>query len=129
LRQLRELAKGFAARQTDRKKVEREMRLLSQPICRYATDGGDVIDGGVFAFVVGTDPEVVLLIEARKADGVVTWQFGLARMASIAVRVAYRGNEVWSVPTLPWPDGLRIRTEPYILFQFGTVGAVSPQRR
>ena len=33
------------------------MRLLAQPIYRYENTKGDLIDGALFAFVLGTDPE------------------------------------------------------------------------
>ena len=39
---------------------------LSQPLYRYGGDDSGVLDGGLFVFVQGTDPEVFLLIEARR---------------------------------------------------------------
>ena len=66
LRQMRALAQEFTGRQTTREGVDRDMRLLAQPIYRYENTKGDLIDGGLFVFVLGTDPEVFLLIEARR---------------------------------------------------------------
>ena len=66
---MRDLAKEFTARQTDRKDIDRDLRLLAQPIYRYEKTEGDLIDGGLFAFVLGTDPEAFLMIEARRIDG------------------------------------------------------------
>ena len=66
LRQMRALAQEFTGRQTNREGVDRDMRLLAQPIYRYENTKGDLIDGGLFVFVLGTDPEVFLLIEARR---------------------------------------------------------------
>ena len=63
LRQMRELAKEFTNRQTRRDGVEQENRLMTQPIFRY--EGTEpLIDGSLFAFVQGTDPELWLLIKA-----------------------------------------------------------------
>ena len=45
------------------------MRLLAHPIYHYENTKGDLIDGGLFAFVQGTDPEVFLLVEARRPGG------------------------------------------------------------
>jgi hypothetical protein len=118
LRQMRALAQEFTGRQTSREHVERDMRLLAQPIYRYENTKGDVIDGGLFVFVLGTDPEAFLLIEARRnKSGAPEWVFGATRMNSIDLRINHRGKEIWSAPEIPWSqvwDG----TEPYCVFRF-----------
>ncbi len=115
LRQMRELAKEFTGRQTNRKGVDGDMRLLTQPICRYEGKEPPLIDGGLFAFVQGTDPEVVLLIEAPQIDGKPQWQYSLSRMTSIELRVSHRGRLVWTVPVQPWSE-VQDRREPYMSF-------------
>jgi hypothetical protein len=95
--QMRDLARRFSS-QVDRQGGMSEMRLLPQPIYRYETDGaGAVVDGAVFAFVwtAGTDPEVLLVIEARRTDGGVRWQFAPARFTNREARLKYQGKEVW----------------------------------
>jgi hypothetical protein len=105
LRQMRAMAQEFTGRQTTREGVDRDMRLLAQPIYRYENTKGDLIDGGLFVFVVGTDPEVFLLIEARRpARGVAEWRFAATRMNNVNLRLNHRGREVWNVPELPWPQ-------------------------
>jgi hypothetical protein len=105
LRQMRAIAQEFTGRQTTREGVDRDMRLLAQPIYRYENTKGDLIDGGLFVFVVGTDPEVFLLIEARRpARGVAEWRFAATRMNNVNLRLNHRGREVWNVPELPWPQ-------------------------
>lgn len=77
LRQMRALVQEFRAVQTDIESVKRNLRLLPQPAFRYAEVADDrQLDGAMFAFVLGTDPEVFLLLETR--DG--QWHFGLTRM-------------------------------------------------
>jgi hypothetical protein len=115
LRQMREMAKDFTGRQTNRKGVDGDMRLLTQPIYRYEANEPPLIDGGLFAFVQGTDPEVVLLIEARQVDGKSRWQYSLSRMTSIELRVSHRGRQVWTVPVQTW-DQVQDRSEPYMSF-------------
>ncbi len=44
------------------------LRLLSTPLYRYKEEG-KIADGVLFAFVMGTDPECNLLIEAQRARG------------------------------------------------------------
>ena len=72
------------------------LRLLAQPIYRYENTKGDLIDGGFFAFVQGTDPEVFLLIEARRPPGCTRVAFGATRMHGIYLRLNRGGREVWS---------------------------------
>jgi hypothetical protein len=122
-RQLRSIAQEFSARQTNRDGVDRDMRLLAQPIYRYEKTKGDLIDGGLFVFVLGTDPEAFLLIEARRTkSGALEWQFGATRMNSIDLRITHRGREIWHAPEIPWSQ-VWDATQPYCVFRFeGTLG-------
>jgi hypothetical protein len=118
LRQMRALAQEFTGRQTNREGVDRDMRLLAQPIYRYENTKGDLIDGGLFVFVLGTDPEAFLLIEARRPPGgVPEWRFGATRMNSINLRLTHRGSEVWNSPEIPWSQVWDSR-EPYCVFRY-----------
>jgi hypothetical protein len=115
LRQMRELAGQFTGREQRRNDngLERDTRLLTQPIYRYNGAEAPLVDGAVFGFVQGTDPETFLLIEARQAGEKARWEFGLTRMNGDAMSVSHRGKEVWSVPQLPWEQIRDIR-EPYM---------------
>jgi hypothetical protein len=117
LRQMRDLAKEFSGRETTRDGIVRELRLLTQPIYRYAGASVDVIDGSLFVLAQGTDPEAFLMIEARKGDGAIRWQYALARMNGVAVRVEHKGREVWSLPKLD-PGTIDDRHEPYTTYRF-----------
>jgi hypothetical protein len=106
LQQMRTLAGQFSVRLTDRRentKGEQELRLLTQPLYRYPAGDGEVQDGALFAIVLGTDPEVFLLLEARGAAEKLSWQYGLARMNIDPMTVSYKDQEVWRVEeTVPW---------------------------
>jgi hypothetical protein len=118
LRQMRALAQEFTGRQTTRAGVDHDMRLLVQPIYRYENTQGDLIDGGLFVFVQGTDPEVFLLIEARQPrGGAPEWRFGATRMHAIYLRLNRGGREVWSAPEISWSQVLD-RREPYTVLRF-----------
>jgi hypothetical protein len=112
LRQIRELAKDFSGRERLYEETERETRLLAQPVYRYSDCQEPVIDGALFAFVQGTDPETFLLIEARRVDGKPQWRYALARMNHVAMRVSYRGKEIWAAPLLPFAQ-VQDRRAPY----------------
>jgi hypothetical protein len=119
LSQMRRLAAAFALEKTTRAGDKRPLRLLSQPVHRYASASHQVSDGALFAFVESTDPEAFLLLEARApAHGPAQWHFGLARMASVQMRavVDNKDKAVWQVDTLPY-DGYRNRPDrPYATF-------------
>jgi len=102
LLQLKQLAKNFAAGKKERKGDPEELRLLPQPIHRYAAPKQGILNGALFAFVQGTDPELFLLIEARGATAVrARWQFAATRMNSIELWLRHRGRQVWTADILP----------------------------
>lgn len=89
-----------------------ELRLLSTPVHRYDDPDGGIIDGAVFVFANGTNPEVVLLLEAYEEEGQRQWQYGLARLGHAEMHVELDDVEVWTVPRV---DPTR-RDEPYWLY-------------
>lgn len=100
LRQMRALAQQFRA-SFDLPKDQSELRRLSQPILRYEARQADVADGALFAFVLTTDPEVLLLIEARPESGTLRWHYAFARMSMVNLRAEHKEKRVWSVD---WQD-------------------------
>jgi hypothetical protein len=103
LSQMRSMSGEFVAEKTDRDDNSKQrMRLLTQPVFRYSSRAADVIDGAMFAFVQGTDPEVLLLLEAQESKAGPLWKFALARMNSTAFSVTYKDKEAWSVEVVPW---------------------------
>lgn len=127
LTQMRRIVEDFVAELTDTRGsdgVERRLRPLSRPIFRYpaATAQSTYVDGAMFAFVEGTDPEILLLIEAVEIEDRPVWQFGIARMNRDELRVTYRNNVVWTAPYL---DEVMGRTrETYALFSLRQPGSV-----
>jgi len=106
LRQMKSLSGKFSAAFTGfaQSPTPVELRLLTQPLYRYDTapledaDRPRFVDGALFAFAQGTDPQALLLLEARPAGGEPRWNFAVARMASGAVTARYGDQEVFSVP-------------------------------
>lgn len=102
LAQMRAISKEFTVDKTDREGARQEMRLLTQPIYRYQSSQAKIADGSIFAFVQGTDPEVLLLLESREANGRAVWHYALARMDSVLFQAKHQGKEVWKAEILPW---------------------------
>lgn len=104
LRQMKSLAEqfqstliGWKSDDSDRE----ELRLLPRPLYRYESKDESLVDGAVFAFVMGTDPESLLLIEAVKDGKSSKWQYGFARRTSGQLEGRHRGQVVWTAPRFP----------------------------
>jgi hypothetical protein len=74
------------------------LRLLTTPIARYGKAGATPEDGGLFAFVEGTDPEAFLFLESRPGASGPEWQYAFAPMSCWALRAEHKGQPVWSLP-------------------------------
>ena len=96
--QMRRLAQQFTGQSTDNERERWELRLLPTPLYRYPEAKSGVFDGALFALTssAGTDPEVLLLIEARQKDGKTRWEYACGRFGVVSMYVQHKGKEVWS---------------------------------
>jgi hypothetical protein len=109
-RQLRDLAREFHA-SFDLDNDHTDLRLLAKPLYRYESKPNKVLDGALFAFVQTTDPEVLLLIEARPINESPAWQYAFARSSMVNVRGQHKDRTVWQVG---WAYQLTQSDQPYI---------------
>src|SRR5207253_10962794 len=93
---MRALADRFTASVTFRKDKS-ALRRLTAPVYRYGDEKRGPVDGAVFAFAQATDPEVLLLLEARVSRGTPQWQYALARQTMWVLEVEYDGRPIWAV--------------------------------
>jgi hypothetical protein len=98
LLQLRQLAQEFTGYEVDREQKRWELRLLPTPLYRYPAARSGVLDGALFALIssAGTDPEVLLLIEAKETDGKVRWEYACGRFSDWDLHVQRKDIEVFS---------------------------------
>ncbi len=98
LAQARQIRQRFAAHEKEGTDGRLELRALSTPLYRYADEQTGVIDGAVFAFANGTNPEVLLLLEAQRdaATKQAVWTYGFAQMTGAEVYASLDDREVWS---------------------------------
>jgi hypothetical protein len=96
--QMRRLAQEFSGYETDSEGKRWALRLLPAPLYRYPAAKTGVIDGALFALVSteGTDPEVLLILEARAEDGKTRWEYACGRFAGRSLYVQRKDKEVWS---------------------------------
>jgi hypothetical protein len=108
LRQMKVLADRFKVTMTgwraDRSDRE-ELRLLPKPLYRdelseAPRQNRGWIDGGVFAFVQGTDPEAILMLEAVRQTGRPAWQYAFARATAAGLEARLDNTVVWAVEFL-----------------------------
>jgi hypothetical protein len=96
--QMRRLAQEFGGHEVDRDGKRWELRLLPTPLYRYPSAKIGVVDGALFALMssAGTDPEVLLLIEAKEADGKTRWEYACGRFSDWELHVQRKDKEVFS---------------------------------
>lgn len=87
--QMRQLTKRFEAKERYRNASIR-CRLLTQPIDRYHSDAEKIVDGAIFAYANGTNPELGVVLET---DGK-HWRYGVLRFSSAESSVALDGRQV-----------------------------------
>jgi hypothetical protein len=75
-----------------------DLRLLPTPLYRYKAAKTGVVDGALFALVseAGTDPEVLLVIEAREEKGKLRWEFACGRFSDCELHVTRKEKEVFT---------------------------------
>ncbi|HET6424071.1 MAG TPA: hypothetical protein VFG20_10335 [Planctomycetaceae bacterium] len=107
--QMRRLADEFTVQLEDTRSnaagVKRSLRRLTQPIFRFPAPSAeaDYLDGALFAFVEGTDPELLLFLDAVPAKDTSIWRFGIARLNGDHIRVTRNDQMVWEAPHLMTP--------------------------
>jgi hypothetical protein len=96
--QMRRLAQEFSGHEFERDGKRWELRLLPTPLYRYPAGKSGVVDGAIFTLVsnAGTDPEVLLLVEAREEGGKVRWEYACGRFSDRDLHVLRKDREVWS---------------------------------
>jgi hypothetical protein len=92
---------GWRADKSDREELRLLPKLLYRDELSEATGPEPaLIDGGVFAFVQGTDPEAILVLEAVRQNGHPRWQYGFARATSGGLEARLDKTVVWAVEFL-----------------------------
>ncbi len=101
LRQIKQLAQGFSVHAVKTAPDYDEgsiwhLRMMPQPVYRYTEEAA--VDGAIFAFAQGTDPDAWLLLESREENGTGRWHFSIGRGCGWELHAKRGDLEVWSVP-------------------------------
>jgi hypothetical protein len=111
LRQMKELARarfggtlvGWKPDDSDRQ----ELRLLPRPLYRYAESTAGAVDGAVFAYAMGVDPELLLLLEAVADSSGTHWEYSFVRRTSGELQGRLDRTVVWTAARYPHTDDPR----------------------
>jgi hypothetical protein len=110
---MRNIARRFEAENFLRDGKASALRLMPQPIDRFQDEAAGLVDAALFGFVEANDPELLLVIEARKISaGEKAWRYTIARMTSRELLVRLDGKEIFTAANF-W-QGPRSPDEPYI---------------
>jgi len=96
--QMRRFAQEFTGHSLSKEGQRWELRLLPAPLYRYPAAKTGVVDGALFALVstAGTDPEVLILIEAREDAGKLRWEYACCRFSDRDLFVQRNDKDIWS---------------------------------
>jgi hypothetical protein len=73
-----------------------DLRLLPTPLLEYRQSTPEVLGGGLFAFVgYSTDPEILLLLEARDAKEGSMWHFQPVRFSDKSLYLSFKEKPIW----------------------------------
>jgi hypothetical protein len=97
-RQARALSLRFSALELIRADTEKvHLRLQPRPIHQYQDRESGLLDGVMFVFSNGTNPEVLLILEAVKPDGADPhWRYALAPVSTAALEASLDDRVVWT---------------------------------
>jgi hypothetical protein len=93
------LREKFSGQMTQDNGTQLQLRLLPQPLFRYETMPEGVFDGAMFALAFGTDPEILILLEARNGDASsspASWHYAFAPSTSARVIGRIDSVDVWN---------------------------------
>lgn len=92
-----------------------QLRLMPAPVYTYEDANAGILSGGIYVFAYGTNPEAVLVIEARDGkDQRRHWQFAFNLLTAATPTARLDGKEVWQAP-----DRSTLRTNtPYTHYSY-----------
>jgi hypothetical protein len=95
LAQMRELARRFKLEDDFQFEGWQPLRLLPKLFARYGKDHAPALDGALFAYVLTTDPEAYLMLEARPGKPAPEWHYAFARSTGYPLKASWEGEVVW----------------------------------
>lgn len=92
---LRRAARRFTVEMTSHRNQKHTLRLLPTPLHRYSAAEEGVIEGAIFAFANGNDPDALLLIELHQDGGETSLHYAFARSHYYQLEAKLSDDSVW----------------------------------
>ena len=119
--QMRALTRRFAAAEDDGPVFGKlTLRLLPKPLCRYEEQASGIQDGAIFSLANGTNPDILIAIEATRPAGTTgagAYRYGIARIGGSTLSVTLDGRTVWTQPRAPIPTTLPAYTNRIVHYE------------
>jgi hypothetical protein len=115
LSQMKMLVRRFEASESTPDGQEYHLRLLSRPIRLYSDPKAGLVDGALFVFAYGINPEMLAVLECREErPAKPKWLYSFAPLTTARVEVRLGDQIVW---TKPIPPPLPDMTATYAAFR------------
>ena len=99
LAQMRALARRFEIVQIGHDDTIYKLRFMPQPIHRYDDTSSGLIDGALFTYAWGTNPEAIAVVECQRKRSKSTWRYGFLPITVARIEAKLEGEKVWSRPS------------------------------
>lgn len=99
------------------------LRLLPNPMLRFGAEDSDTLDGALFVYAHGTDPELLIVIEALKSDDAYRWHYALAPMTAYAMKAMLDEKPIWEVA---WRKPPFLAEDPFLILVHSREPVVKP---
>lgn len=96
--EMRSIAKQFSGQLLIPGKQPSKLVLIPQPLHRYQAPTRGVMEGAIFSLAVGTDPEILLVIEAIGSEGKSSYRYAPLRSHYHELQLERDGEVVWKAP-------------------------------
>jgi hypothetical protein len=128
-RQLKQLAQKFTGHEFwDPNNSRYELRRLDRPLHSYKDEAAGLLDGALYILANGTNPEILLFLEARRGPAETAkpaWHFAVGRLAHAELHLDYDRKEVF---TAPRGNRLAARDQPYWVEFINTPTEPKPEK-
>lgn len=99
-RQIKSLAGKFTAHEFwDPDNSRFELRLIERPLLTYSDPDKGIVDGALFTFANGTNPEILLFLEVQadpaNKNSKGKFRYGVGRLSHAEIHLAYDGKEIF----------------------------------
>jgi hypothetical protein len=105
LLQMREIARAFQVKLFDPRGEASDLRLAAHPLFDYSAPRVGVTDGALFSFMIATDPEAILMVEAFDEQGKSGYRYAFARFHFWKLSAKLGDSTAWEVEYDPSQSG------------------------